>query len=86
MTSGIGSDQVDHQLIVMYYYLYVGNATVVQFLLVLFAGHLNDIMVYFMLVEEIGREVNSTLLKMTILIGVFICMGAVNTLPVYESG
>ena len=44
---------------------------VVQFLLVLFGGHLNDIMVYFMLMEKIGREVNSILclLKMTILIG-----------------
>ena len=33
----------------------------VQFLLVLFASHLDVIMVYFMLVEEIGKEVNSTL-------------------------
>ena len=32
-------------------------------------SHLNDIMVYFMLIEEIGREVNSALLKMTIVIG-----------------
>ena len=37
---------------------------VVQFLLVLFAGHLDVIMVYFMLVEENGREVSSTLYKL----------------------